>query len=207
MTLDERLSNMTLDGLSVQIGCGTDFIPTELLKDLGKIPHNTPPGNHDDPEYLHWGFPIYRTAYGGSTDQQWEMLIARIQSEVASELAPFQTGDASFDRVRQIYNDGIGGMAAKHHYERYQLFLIADAEVMAAVARGDFWMKCVDPRYKPEDYISTNRRVGLGLKFLGYMWMTTESLTALWVWLYIRELNLIAPPLINERLTEVWNGD
>lgn len=105
-----------------------------------------------------------------------------------------------------MYNDSRDDLPAKYTPERYHLFLVADAEVLAAVARGDSWVKIVSPRYRPENLIVKNRRVGRGLWFLGYMWMTTRSLLCLWHWLDDEELEGLAPRLVNQRLTEVWNG-
>lgn len=187
--------------------------------------------------YDTWGFPIYRTAYGGETDRHWETLLQAIRREVSEELENHQLSndkyrpgnpdagskilslfrleaiegrdlleDAEFDRLRQIYHDNRDDLPAKHTPERYHLFLVADAEVLAAVARGDSWVKIVHPRYRPEDFVVKNPRFRRGIWFLGYMWMTTRSVLYLWDWLYNRELELIAPPPVNQRLTQVWNG-
>lgn len=187
-----------------------------------------------------WGFPIYRTAYGGETDRHWETLLQTIREQVSEELEtqqqaedknkwrrgnpeaaskllllfrlePFSDRDllenAGFDSLRQMYKDNRDDLPAKYTPDRYHLFLVADAEVLAAVARGNLWVKIVNPRYRPEDFVIKNRRMGRGLWFLGYMWMTTESLLVLWHWLGVRELELLAPRLVNnQRLTKVWNG-
>ncbi|KAK8069899.1 hypothetical protein PG994_006515 [Apiospora phragmitis] len=42
----------------------------------------------DDAFHLTWGFTLYRTEYGGSSEQRWQALVAKIQAQVADKLAP-----------------------------------------------------------------------------------------------------------------------
>ena len=215
-----------------------------MLENLGS---SATIAGYGDGAYLTWGFPIYRTAYGGLTDQNWETLIDTIRQQVAEELEHYRPsssrprGDASstnpidapnpaapstllshfrldvysdpdilegadIDRVRQIYMDNLPSTTDRHRSVQWQLFLLADAEVLAAVARGDSWVKLCDPLYKPENYTIKNSRMGRGLWFLGYMWMTTRSLLCLWNSLEREELALLAPPLTGQKFSEVWNG-
>ena len=202
---------------------------------------------YGDEAYLTWGFPIYRTAYGGLTDQHGETLIDTIHQQVAEELEHYRSSSsrprrntgstnpidapnpaapstllslfrldvhsdpdilegADIDRVRQIYMDNLPSTTDRHRSVQWQLFLLADAEVLAAVARGDSWVKLCDPLYKPENYTIKNSRMGRGLWFLGYIWMTTRSLLCLWNSLEREELALLAPPLTGQKFSEVWNG-
>ena len=197
-------------------------------------------------EYANWGFPIYRTAYGGSTDQHWKTLVDTIRQQVPEEMEYYRPGSAmpengfggrdnapnpdapsimlslfrldthsdpelldgaNIDRVRQIYLDNLPNTAYRHITSQRQLFLLADAEVLAAVARGDSWIKICDPLYKPENYIARNSRImAKGLWFLGYMWMTTRGLFCLWSILFDATIHILAPRPVSQRLTEVWNG-
>ncbi|SPO02962.1 uncharacterized protein DNG_05643 [Cephalotrichum gorgonifer] len=230
--IEEALSAPSLDNVSI---LGQDVALARALEYLETC---AALGGCVEGVYDTWGFPIYRTSYGGDTDSHWEKLLRMIPQELSEELdaqqrwedesrpgnpeaasqilslfrlkpfsSPGTLEGASLDRLRQMYKDNRDDLPAKYTADRYHLFLVADAEVLAAVARGDSWVKIVNPRYRPEDFVIKNRRMGRGLWFIGYMWMTTRSLLCLWHWLDNRELELLAPPLLNnQRLTEVWNG-
>ena len=216
---------------------GVDF--ESYLPPLRTIPEG---GTRDDASYVNWGFTIYRTAYGGTTDQAWQTLLRKIQDDLAEEgayykehhddywstkpanpeaadkfmslfkLDPRSDPDllegATMAQVREIYQKGIGGPPMTHEIPQYHLFLLADTEVLDAVAKGEFWMKCVQGEYKAEDYtIKDEEGVPTEqLFYYGYIKMTVQSLLVLWDRLSIRNLGDFSPPFIEEPV-RIWNGD
>ncbi|KAH8745653.1 hypothetical protein F5883DRAFT_586648 [Diaporthe sp. PMI_573] len=114
--------------------------------------------------YRNWGFTIYRTAYGTTTDEQWPSLVAKIEAQVLDEINihgasepaaptlrslfhldprsdPDTLDGASMEHVRKLYQEGEasprdGKRPIMHENElTHRYFLLADAEVLDAVGK------------------------------------------------------------------------
>jgi len=121
---------------------------------------------------------------------------------------PDLLNDATMEQVREIYQKGVGGPPIVHQTPQYYLFLLADAEVLSAIAKGEFWMKCVQGMYKAEDhYVKDYSGVQImKLAYHGYIKMTVQSLLVLWDRLAIRHLEELSPTYLEEPL-RIWDGD
>lgn len=121
---------------------------------------------------------------------------------------PDLLNDATMEQVREIYQKGVDGPPIVHQTPQYHLFLLADAEVLSAIAKGEFWMKCVQGTYKAEDhYVKDYSGVQtMKLAYHGYIKMTVQSLLVLWDRLAIRHLEELSPTYLEEPL-RIWDGD
>ena len=177
-----------------------------------------------------WGFTIYRTGYGPSSDQQWQDLIKQIQT-YAYKNALRMTGatedDAGFqeiwslfrmdsrsdaalagldmDQLRQRYNNGDGGPPMNQDHRSHQVFLVADDEVLSSVDATTTIMKCVDADYQAADHVPQNWRLGTQ-RYFGWMPMLASCVAELWVELEIFPLQRIAPATIGGSHLEVWDA-
>jgi hypothetical protein len=108
----------------------------------------------------HWGFTIYRTGYGPSSDQQWQRLLETIQAgayegafdaieseeEDPKRDAEFQElwslfrldarsdpalAGLDMDQLRQLYNSGEGGQPMNSDFNLHRIFLLADEQVLS----------------------------------------------------------------------------
>ncbi|RYP65974.1 hypothetical protein DL771_008021 [Monosporascus sp. 5C6A] len=202
-----------------------------MLGNLERVPEDQvpSPGSY----YPNWGFTIYRTQYGGSSDQKWQALLDKIQAQLVEELEE-EGGDddddaqareklsslfrldarsdagllqhASMDQVRQLYQDNQGGSPLNADLPTHRYFLLADAEVLEDAGRGEFWVKCVQPDYVAADYVPKNARLGGGQRYFGWMKMTTRSVFDLWRELDTRHLEGIAPQTIGGMHLVMWDG-
>lgn len=178
--------------------------------------------------YKNWGFIVYRTGYGPSSDQQWQQLLQTIQTgayegaQSATESAEADSGfqqlwslfclDArsdsvlaglDVDQLRQLYNSGEEDRPMNMDYNLHRVFLFADDEVLSDPAASV--VKCVDADYRAEDHFP-NKRMG-GQRYFGWMKMRAENVADLWVRLDFDELSTIAPPTIGGSHLVIWNGD
>ncbi|EMD65301.1 hypothetical protein COCSADRAFT_35365 [Bipolaris sorokiniana ND90Pr] len=179
--------------------------------------------------HRNWGFTIYCTGYGPSSDQQWQKLLQTIQvkahegaldrTETTEQDPGFQQiwslfrldarsdpalASLGIDRLRDLYNHGEGGQPMNTDYKLHRIFLFADDEVLSDPA-GSI-VKCVDADYRVEDYIPRNTRMG-GQRYFGWMPMRAGSVAELWFQLDTWELERIAPLTIGGSHLVIWDGD
>ncbi|KAK4074944.1 hypothetical protein Purlil1_12813 [Purpureocillium lilacinum] len=183
-----------------------------------------------EPYYTPWGFTIYRTAFGPSTDDQWKLLLDTITSEVIATISFYKDKEptaadalislfrldprsdastqagATIDQIRELYKNGSGGMPM--NAERLRLFLLADDEVLEAASGGKPWIKCVQADYDATKYVPKNNRVWGGGRqtYFGWMKVTARSLLEFWDQLSVWTLERITPPTIDEAQLGVWDG-
>ncbi|RYO96246.1 hypothetical protein DL763_003320 [Monosporascus cannonballus] len=132
---------------------------------------------------------------------------------------------ASMDQLREIYNAGAAGgepMNARVELSQCQVFLVADDEVLASVARqaqqggGDgevkeeVFVKCVAADYRPEDHgPPPGKRSRVPQTYFGWMKLATRCLLRFWYRLEDGgHLDIIAPKAPNPTTAkEIWTGD
>jgi hypothetical protein len=178
--------------------------------------------------YRNWGFTIYRTGYGPSSEQQWQRLLQTIVTRAhegvlnATDTIEDDPGfqqlwslfrlDArsypalaglDIDQLRQIYNSGEGGQPMNADYNLHRIFLFADNEVLSDPDASI--VKCVDADYRAEDYIPRNTRMG-GQRYFGWMRMMAGSVADLWDQLGMFEMSTIAPPTIGGSHLVTWGS-
>lgn len=177
-----------------------------------------------------WGFTIYRTGYGPSSDQQWQDLLQKIQT-YAYKNALRMTGatedDAGFqeiwslfrmdarsdavlagldmDQLRQRYNNGVGGPPMNKDHRSHQVFLVADDEVLSSVDATTTIIKCVDADYQAADHVPQNWRLDTQ-RYFGWMTMLASCVAELWVELGFFPLQQFAPATNGESYLEVWDA-
>lgn len=177
-----------------------------------------------------WGFTIYRTGYGPSSDQQWQDLLQKIQTHAyknALRMTGATEDDASFqeiwslfrmdarsdaalagldmDQLRQRYNNGDGGPPMNKDHRSHHVFLVADDEVLSSVDATTTTIKCVDADYQAADLIPRNWRLGTQ-RYLGWMPMLASCVAELWVELGFFPLQKFAPATIGGSHLEVWDA-
>ncbi|KAM6505195.1 hypothetical protein FSOLCH5_015114 [Fusarium solani] len=145
-----------------------------------------------------WGFTIYRTYYGPSSDDNWNKLLAATKRHAEEELMTYDDHEAAeklkplfrldarsdpsllsgLDRqaLCQIYKEGKGGkpMPSKSGF----VFLLADEDVLNQVGEGTFIVKAVDAEETPREEIPL--REGDEPPYWGWMRMETRQLLELW---------------------------
>lgn len=176
-----------------------------------------------------WGWTIYRTAYGPSTGQRWDEMLRTIQTHAYKELLEMTDTterDAGFqhiwslfrldarsdpaldgldmDQLRLRFNEGHGGQPVNTGRRSHQAFLVADEGILSDV--DDSTIKCVDARYRAEEHIPRNTRMG-GQRYFGWMPMRAVRVVDLWERLNVFDLERIAPLTIGGSHLIVWNGD
>ena len=183
--------------------------------------------------HRNWGFTIYRTHYGPASQQAWETLLQSISlgaQETAESMTDSDPDEPEFRKLislfrldarseqdtlsgldmfqlRDVYNkNGAGGapMNADHH-GHYQLFLLADEEVLTDP--GLEMVKCVEVGYVADRYVPRNAGRGETQRYFGWMKMGVETVPALWDELGSRNLDAIAPPTIGGMHLEMWEGE
>jgi len=187
---------------------------------------------YEDDEFVrhrNWGFTIYRTGYGLSSDEQWQRLLQKIQTD-AREGALDATGseeddpgfqrlwalfrldarsDAALtgldvDQLRELYNKGGGEQPMNTDYNLHRIFLFADDEVLSDPTASI--IKAVDADYRPEDHVPRNPRVGRQ-RYFGWMPMKAGSVAEFWNRLQFSDISMIAPPTIGGSHLVIWDGD
>jgi hypothetical protein len=131
---------------------------TRFLEKLLFIPDGDalPAGTDLTPYYRPWGFTIYRTTYGSSSDEHWHSLLDLIHAGVTSEIMSSNGADQAdpvaqqilslfrldarsdpevldglgMDEVRKIYQDAIGGEPMNANWKERRVFLLVDEEVI-----------------------------------------------------------------------------
>jgi hypothetical protein len=182
--------------------------------------------------YRNWGFTIYRTYYGPTSQQAWETLLSKITLETqesAEEMTDSDADDSEFqqmmslfrldarsdegtlsgldmDQLRAVYRDRVGGMPMNADFQdHYQLFLLADEEVLADPELE--MVKCVEFNYDAAQHVPRNSRLGGAQRYFGWMKMKVETVPYLWNELGYRTLDSIAPQTIAGMHLEAWEGD
>ncbi|KAF9877157.1 hypothetical protein CkaCkLH20_05423 [Colletotrichum karsti] len=188
----------------------------------------------DDPTlaYQPWGFSIYRTAYGPESEGAWQTLINTIGQQAREDLRLFgetkadeeraarlsscfhldlgsdedALRGADMHRVRRLHREvaAESGVWSEENFASRQYFLLADEEVLADVATGDFWVKCVQADYEADRYASRCARTPQ--RYFGWMKTTARTLSELWGTLE-EGLDRIAPPTIGGMHLVTWEGD
>ncbi|KAM0437906.1 hypothetical protein ACHAPT_002271 [Fusarium lateritium] len=175
-----------LDGLSSYPSVPVDYpIPVE---DVGPI--------------TNWGFTIYRTYYGPSSDGNWNKLLATAKRQAEEELATWGDDEAAeklkplfrldarsdesllsgVDRrgLCQMYKDHTGG--APMPTTEPCVFLYADEDVLNQVGQGSFIVKAVDAEEAPsEDIPRPESFISIGQhRYWGWMRIETRQILELW---------------------------
>lgn len=143
-----------------------------FLKRLRRVPNEdvSPAGADLAPYYSAWGFTIYRTAYGPSSEEQWKALLDDIRADVVEQITgpdgkcqaeptaqhimslfhldvrsdPAALGGLNMDDLRKVYKDQVGGRPMNADWKERKFFLLVDQEVVDAHRnRPD------DAEYKP----------------------------------------------------------
>ena len=185
------------------------------------------PSDDDFASHRHWGFTIYRTGYGPSSDQQSQRLLETIQTgaheraldatESTEEDSEFQElwslfrldarsdpalASLDMDQLRQLYNSSEGDQPMNVDFRLHQIFLLADDEALLDPAASI--VKYVDIDYHAEDHVSRNTRVG-GQRYFGWMRMRAGCIADFWVRLGLAEMSEIAPPTIRGSHLVLWD--
>lgn len=152
--------------------------------------------------YRNWGFTVYRTGYGPSSDEQWQRLLQTIQTHAYEKTlsvtclpeddpgfqqirSPFRIdarSDAALagldvDQLRLLYNNNIdGGPPMNADLRSHRVFLVADDEILSDVDAST--VKCVEADYQAADHIPRNTRLG-GQRYFGWMSMRAGSVVEL----------------------------
>lgn len=210
-----------------------------LLASLFHPPEFQSLNEADRYQYYHnWGFTVYRTAYGATTEGQWSSLISKIKAQALDEinihgasepaaptlrslfhLDPHSDPDTldglSMEDVRKLYQEESEGAGPRGGKKRpimhgntptRRYFLLADAEVLGAVGRGEFWVKCVQADYDDADYVPRNPFMG-GQAYFGWTKMTTRSILELWSDLAVRDLVDVAPRVVEGEQVAIYDGE
>lgn len=182
----------------------------------------------DESQCRNWGFTVYRTSYGPSTEEQWQHFLQKVQTHAykqtqevadASENNPdfvqiwslFQIDARSnpalaglgLDELRRLYNSGDGGPPVNADLRSHRVFLVADDAVLSDVET--FTVKCVEADYQANDHIPRNPRLG-GQRYFGWMPMRAEDIVGLWKELEIFPFQTIAPQTIGGSHLVVWKS-
>ncbi|RSM10000.1 hypothetical protein CDV31_007406 [Fusarium ambrosium] len=171
---------------------------SNVLDGIPKLP--TLPGEVNSAK--NWGFTIYRTYYGPSSDENWDKLLATAKKEAMEEvlkwgddesgekLKPLFRLDARSDAsllsgvdrrgLIQIYNDGTGGPPMPTRGPH--VFLYADQEILDQVDQGIFNLKAVDAEEEPtEDIPPQEDDEDFGEpRYWGWMKIETRQILELW---------------------------
>ncbi|RSL65534.1 hypothetical protein CEP51_012980 [Fusarium floridanum] len=197
-----------------------------MLERLSEVPCWPP----DQPTSIsHWGFTIYRTYYGPSSDDNWDKLLMTAKREAMEEvmnegddeagekLKPLFCLDPRSDAALlsgvdrrgliQIYNDHTGGPPMPTCGPL--VFLYADEDVLNQVSQGIFTLKAVDAEEKPREDIPPQE----GDEFFGkrryWGWMKIETRQILELWgglAWGKTHHVIMWTKRQADLEEVWDG-
>lgn len=194
---------------------------------------NTPEGliiYNRDRFYAPWGFTVYRTTFGSSTDRQWQLLLQEISAKVYDEISaheddepdaasklkslfrldsrsdPDTQAGATMDQLRDHYKNGVGGTPM--NAESPRVFFVADDEVLTAVSEGNLWINCVQAEYHAAKYIPKNTRAWGGGRqtFFGWGKITLRSQVEFWGSTAPWNLERITSPTVDETQVQVWEG-
>ncbi|KAH7089819.1 hypothetical protein FB567DRAFT_578359 [Paraphoma chrysanthemicola] len=177
--------------------------------------------------FRHWGYTIYRTGYGPSSDLQWAKLLQKIQAQ-AYEKTLKLTGAAENDpnlrqiwslfcldarsdpaldgldieQLRLLYRNGDGSALISAGLRSHRVFLVADDEILSEADASA--VKCVEADYEAANHVG-NKRVPQ--RYFGWMPMRAGCVVELWKHLENRELESIAPQTIGGSHLEIWEDE
>lgn len=174
-----------------------------------------------------WGFTIYRTYYGPSSDDNWNKMLVATKKHAEEELMTYDDDEeneklkelfrldarsdpsllSGLDRkaLCQTYHEGKGGKPMPQN-EGF-VFLLADEEVLNQVGEGTFIVKAVDAEETPREEIPL-REDDDEPTYWGWMRMETRQLLELWGELeWFRGFDCMAWTVHQADLDEqVWEG-
>lgn len=179
------------------------------------------------PIYTPWGFTVYRTSFGPSTDEQWQLLLQEISAKMHEEISAYKDEDPdaasklislfrldsrsdqntqaglTLDQLRDHYKNSVDGTPM--NTEGLRIFLVADEEVLTAVSGGILWIKCVQADYEAADYVPKNTRVWGGGRqtFFGWGKLTLRSLVEFWGLTAPWNLEKVTEPTVDEKQIQV----
>jgi hypothetical protein len=179
-------------------------------------------------DFRNWGFTIYRTAYGPSTDQQWQQLLEKIQTKARTATSRVCQATAddpavqqiwslfrldarsdptldglSMEQLRLLYRTSDGCVPMNADLRSHRVFLLADEEVLSAT--DAFIVKCVEADYEAADHVPRNTWQG-GQWYFGWMRMRSAERVELWLELEDEDLERIAPRWVAGSTPEVWES-
>ncbi|KAH7093807.1 hypothetical protein FB567DRAFT_516106 [Paraphoma chrysanthemicola] len=179
-------------------------------------------------DFHNWGYTIYRTTYGPSTDQRWQQLLEKLQTQAyAATLKVCKTTadnpavqqvwslfrlDArsdpaleglSMEQLRLRYRNGDGGVPIKPALRQQRVFLWADEEVLSDANAS--LVKCVEADYEAADHIPRNTLQRQ--RYFGWMPMKTAEIVALWKELEYESLEGVAPATIGGSHLVIWESE
>jgi hypothetical protein len=130
----------------------------QFLEQLLFLPEDEtfPAGTDLTPYYRPWGFTIYRTTYGGSSEEHWQSLLDFIRTAVTKEVTSDQGVDQAdptaqhimslfrldarsdpevldglgIEEIRKVYEQAIGGEPMNANWKERRVFLLVDDEVI-----------------------------------------------------------------------------
>jgi len=174
--------------------------------------------------FRHWGYTIYRTSYGPSSDQQWEELLKSMRSQAYNKilkLAEATEDDPNFqkiwslfqldarsdpvlsgldmDQLRLLYRTGEGGLPINADLRSHRVFLVADDEILSDSTVST--VKCVETDYEAANHVGHWRAPQ---RYFGWMPMGARDAVGLWKHLQDRRLERIAPATIGGSHLVVW---
>ncbi|KAH7070688.1 hypothetical protein BKA63DRAFT_420254 [Paraphoma chrysanthemicola] len=179
--------------------------------------------------FRQWGYTIYRTGYKPSSDQQWERLLLKIQTQ-AYENALRVTGatenDPNFQQIWSLFRldarsdpalagldmyqlrllyrkseEGVAPMNADLRSHRF--FRVADDQVLSDT--DIFIVKCVAADFETVDNVSRDPQ-RVPQRYFGWMLMRAGQIVELWKDLEDRDLSELAPPTIGGSHLVVWEN-
>ncbi|KAH6639117.1 hypothetical protein C7974DRAFT_126550 [Boeremia exigua] len=177
-------------------------------------------------DFRNWGYTIYRTAYGPSTDQQWQQLLEKIRTQAyAATLRVCEADDPavqeiwslfrldarsdpaldglSMEQLRLQYRNSDGGVPINADLWSHRVFLLADKEVL--LDTNAFLLKCVEADYEAADHVPRNTWLG-GQWYFGWMLMRSAEIVELWKELEFYDLDRIAPRTVAGCHPEIWKN-
>jgi hypothetical protein len=177
--------------------------------------------------FRHWGYTIYRTGYGPSSDQQWEKLLQKIQTQAYEKTLrvtgatandpKFQRiwslfvldarsdpalGGLDIDQLRLLYRKGYGDAPINADVRSHRVFLVADDEILSDT--DAFTVRCVEANYAAANHIGNSR---VPQRYFGWMPMRAGCVVELWKHLKDHELKSIAPQTIGGSNLVIWEDE
>ncbi|KAM0424889.1 hypothetical protein ACHAPT_009945 [Fusarium lateritium] len=183
-------------------------------KVVGRMMWATPacelPGRCDYPieewqNPANWGFTIYRTYYGPSSDDNWNKLLATIKREVEEELMTCGNDEAT-EKLKPLFRlDARSDLSLLSAF----IFLFADEYVLNKVGEGVFIVKAVDGEEEPREEIPLREDDDDEVTYWGWMRMETRQVLELWSMLeHFRGYQCMTWTVYQADLyEEVWEGN
>jgi hypothetical protein len=178
-------------------------------------------------DFRNWGYTIYRTAYGPSTDQRWQQLLKYIQTQAhaATSSVCESTADnptiqqlwslfyldtrsdpalegLTIDQLRLLYRNANGSVPMNADLRSHRVFLLADEEVL--LHNDGITVKCVEADYEASNHTGNAR---VPQRYFGWMTMKAADIVALWHELVYNDLERLAPWVVEGSSPEIWEND